>query len=667
MHCYDEARAIFGGLREETQNVDRLGNVISEALCLINMGQEKNANTLIEQYQSLASGRSMFEPHQLHYWSIKMQLLASTGQIAEAREIARRVINVAKQLRDPVVVAAVIPILLNTAENEMPTQEREEMLRELIAVCRSALTSFKGADGVTSTALGFTEVLYKALCALGQTTQAITLLEEMGALISPYSTPRSWLIWTWLYELQRDNQNDEEAAKALVLSLASLAISLDQVASISDVKTLLTPYTKQVRGLIKDAIFLSSEGPKEHDWLGTLAADLPAAPILSARLRASVKLAIPWLETASEENRISALLHETPAHLVQVAQTGTGIAVLSMSLDNHQNISRTSQLIELDWASVAATIRRLIFRLRNISANASQLDSELGSVKGWPELKSFLASILQQFDPSLPICISPGPIPTAAYTLAAGAGQSVCFVPSVAALIALRARRRASEDGVNWRPRSMFDVAVWRFGDRPNVIDALRSAIDVGATLAQQHGLRYSGCIGENADAKALKHGFANADLARIACHGRLLEEEEAIDLLVASEGLLPPADCVALASHLSKGHVLSWRDLESCEKVPRIVISSACDSGGVIHHQGGERLGLERPLLAAGTICFIAPQWPVPAGPIQSISSTLVETYLSNSNLSLAETLQTTKRQAQIEAFPALASQAFAIFGDGL
>ena len=116
-----------------------------------------------------------------------------------------------------------------------------------------------------------------------------------------------------------------------------------------------------------------------------------------------------------------------------------------------------------------------------------------------------------------------------------------------------------------------------------------------------------------------------------------------------------PPAAATALESSDAKGHVLGWRQLADLHDASPIVMSSACDSGAAVLHAGGERLGLERPLFAAGTIAFVAPQWPVPATSIQRVMLTILETYLAEPTRSLAAILTESRNQAIAAGLPRL------------
>ena len=129
-------------------------------------------------------------------------------------------------------------------------------------------------------------------------------------------------------------------------------------------------------------------------------------------------------------------------------------------------------------------------------------------------------------------------------------------------MLALRKRRRSMKGSSAWRPQRTFEFAVWRLGDKIAVRDALQSAVIQGEAIARKHGLAFDANTGTDADGPALLAGLSHADLTCIACHGRILPNQDAVDLMVASGGLLPPAAATALESSDAKGHVLGWRQL---------------------------------------------------------------------------------------------------------
>ena len=83
--------------------------------------------------------------------------------------------------------------------------------------------------------------------------------------------------------------------------------------------------------------------------------------------------------------------------------------------------------------------------------------------------------------------------------------------------------------------------------------------------------------------------------------------------------------------------------------------------------HRGGERLGLARPLLSAGTLAFVAPQWPVPTVEIQDCALAMVRQWLSDPDASLVTAVARQRADAAQSQTPPLAAKALAVFGDGL
>jgi CHAT domain-containing protein len=218
---------------------------------------------------------------------------------------------------------------------------------------------------------------------------------------------------------------------------------------------------------------------------------------------------------------------------------------------------------------------------------------------------------------------------------------------------------------LQFRPQRWFDFVTWFDKERPPEANALASSVTQGAHLAERHGLSHDAASGVDATAERLLSGLGTSDLARVACHGRIVPHAEAVDLIVAASGYLPPDDLTALRA--SDAHVFSWRKLASVSTTPTVVISSACDSGLNVKNEGGERLGLERPLFVAGTLIYIAPLWPVPTCTIQQVVNELIEQWLEAPQTSLAVHLAELRQRHLAAGTPHLAARALAVFGDAL
>jgi hypothetical protein len=68
-----------------------------------------------------------------------------------------------------------------------------------------------------------------------------------------------------------------------------------------------------------------------------------------------------------------------------------------------------------------------------------------------------------------------------------------------------------------------------------------------------------------------------------------------------------------------------------------------------------------------AGTLAYIAPQWPVPTVAMQDITTGLLDNWLGTRDQSVAKSVFLQRKAAIAAGYPALAAEAFAVFGDGL
>jgi hypothetical protein len=320
------------------------------------------------------------------------------------------------------------------------------------------------------------------------------------------------------------------------------------------------------------------------------------------------------------------------------------------------------ELLNIATDDAKAVVRRLDFHLRRLHPDAQLL--ELAKVRGWGQLEQALLSTVADLDEDLSLCVCPGPLSEVALSLALG-GRPLCFVPSLSALRSLRWRRQLRFPTLEVRPGQWCEFVTWFEKERPEEVAALRASVSKGSDLARRLGLSHSAALGVDATAERLLADLAKCDLLRIACHGRIVEHAESVDLVVAADGYLAPSNLTSILN--SDVHVLGWRQLADLTSAPAVVISSACDSGLNVKNEARERLGLERPLFFAGMIIYVAPLWPVPIRTIQQVVSELMEAWLQAPSLSLAVHLSRLRRRHLAAGVPHLASRALAVFGDGL
>jgi CHAT domain-containing protein len=113
------------------------------------------------------------------------------------------------------------------------------------------------------------------------------------------------------------------------------------------------------------------------------------------------------------------------------------------------------------------------------------------------------------------------------------------------------------------------------------------------AAVAALHGT--AALTGAAAGAAAVLARLDGARLAHLATHGRVHPENPLFSALLLADG------------------PLTGYDLERLDRVPRLVVLAACDSGRLAVRAGDELLGLAATLLARGARQIVASVVPVP------------------------------------------------------
>jgi hypothetical protein len=344
--------------------------------------------------------------------------------------------------------------------------------------------------------------------------------------------------------------------------------------------------------------------------------------------------------------------------IVQPVERGRGLTFI---VTQREGAALTSRVVDFPlptavWHEVA---RRLHFRLP--FAMMRPAPGALSTVRGWPELDAALYGLLVSLGRPRVIWSS-GRLPTAPVTLAAPAGQSITFAPSLLAYAGLQHAARAAGVRPGWRPRSVFDAAVWRIGDLPESIDAITAASRRWHASCDAHAIAWRGATGAEATGPAILAGLAASDAARIACHGRV--SEHTAELLVAHDGNLPPSKTLPRHPEALVRHLLDWGALATLRHAPKVVVSGACDSGQAIFSEARERLGIERAMLLAGTLVYVAPQWPVLMNDVQPLSATLFDAWLNEPSATLAELVTRLADARERDGMPRWIARSLSVFG---
>ncbi len=240
-------------------------------------------------------------------------------------------------------------------------------------------------------------------------------------------------------------------------------------------------------------------------------------------------------------------------------------------------------------------------------------------------------------------------------------------MPSLGTLLALRARRRNLPGGLAYLPKRMADFAVWQEGDPDEVVAALQGTEEDGRRIAANHNIDYSIALGRNATTPALLATLQQADVVRLACHGRIDPISRTFELMVAADGELPPKTLIEEQVDAARSHRIEQRVLAVLPRIAPYLFSSACCSGAALFSEGGERIGLERALLLGGSVAVCAPQWDVHAEEMRDQLATVLDMWLANEGAGLDVVVAQAAAIGAHHEIRASIARALAVFGDGI
>ncbi len=662
---FSKARAAFANLKPFARDAELRGLIVSEAICLEEMGLPAEASNLLEDNVSLVEGRHLDNPHILEYSTLQASLLLEMGKIDEAARFTAMLEDYGKRKGYLPATAAAAHIELVKAIHDRERQDSGVALESAIVKMSEIVDKFVDHDSLPTLALMEIRDLDRALNITGQYLFSNELIKKILASLNPEKTPKGWLLHYLMARNFLHLSKEENAFEHIEGGFRYLDRALWSVAANEDVISIYSSLAKDVMELAGLAFRPNCAATQQPGAMLRFAVDLRAAPVLSARLRRAVGLPPAGENIAEEDARLRSLLMETPAVVLQFAETVSDVSVVRTWLDGNGQLQTDYRFLGISPESLMKTAARLRLALR--SSNPMAPNIAVCHVRGWNELTALLRACLEGVSEELPLYVVAGPIGEAAFQLALE-DRTICFIPSLSSLLALRKRRRelnASGLDIRRSLKRWFDFAVWFDRERTEETGALSSIGKHGAEAAAAHGLSHDAAKGRDATAERLLEGLSAADIARIACHGRVLPHAEAIDLLVAADGYLPPADLSELRE--SDVHVFGWQRLTGLAKAPTVVISSACDSGLTLVNAGGERIGLERPLFTAGSLVYVAPLWPVPTVAMQKLVANVVDRWLGDDKGSLSDCVALTRPVATKGGLPPLATMALAVFGDGI
>lgn len=203
-----------------------------------------------------------------------------------------------------------------------------------------------------------------------------------------------------------------------------------------------------------------------------------------------------------------------------------------------------------------------------------------------------------------------------------GRRVSCSYIASLYQLAGIRARAKQ----MSRQPERAGVVSVWRTRD----LDRTRQAFENGALefarLLRDHGFAVETLTGSAGTVAATADLLSRVDILFLACHG-VGGSDGRHGFLLAGEGQLPPMFVRQPPPPGAPRFLLSWDELP--EATAPLVVSAACASSSGSMSPGGERVSLDRALLAAGTRTFVGPLWDVSVEDTMAFSVDIARRFL--------------------------------------
>ncbi len=656
LHHYTAAKDSFAQLMPLAGSSELCALMVSHATCLCEMGMGAAARDMLEARTDLLTGLDPNTSSLIEFSSLLAYLRLQDGQREAALQLLRPLLEPAKA-RDYHCTAMVWQLAALRA------QPPDKAARITAIDVLSDLFSRMSTASMSSTSMAILVELNRAMTEDGQGQRAEQLLRGRSVHADPKVCSHCWQLNLMAATHARRRGDDEQAGLDLIAAMRRFQSGIANAAAVDDILSFTSPLAAMTTDLVRQAIAQFGDNGNPLMMLARFAVDLRCAPILTSRLRHMASLPAPLDDAAQEQERLRQLLHETPTVLLQAVGIGDDIVLLRSWLDRDGQLDGDVLHLGIAERDAGKIVSRLAFALTVTPPGARALN--LQQVRGWPQLADGIRAGLAGLPDGLPLAIASGPLQEAAFSLAIAGARPLCFVPSLGALAALRERRRQAV--LPTGRRTLFTFATWFAQERADSVRALAEVAAIGARLADSKRLTGVHASGVDATGKRLLDGLAQADVAWLACHGHISRDAESVDLYVAAQGSLPPADLSLINKNLRDAHIVNWQALAALEHAPPLVLSSACDSGLTHTNAGGERLGLERPLFCAGTLAFVAPMWPVPTCDIQPRVAGLLEQYLSAPHAALVHDAWRARQDSLTADVPRLAAEALAVFGDAL
>ncbi len=674
-----ESIEILEGLLQHCVEGEMIGVLHSIAVCHLIAGRYADSKKYLQLIQAKVTDQKLLTGEaDLDAILTEVTLALREGEDAFAYERASKAGEIAAAHGDSVKIALAAG-LAATALMRLPRSDgREIIVDEAIRLLSEVVDS--ASDNLNDR--GIRHIFAILLWERGDVERAEQVIQQGLMPEEKDHTNQSWVSWLTLANLARVQGKAEVARQRLMIVYRLVTRDADRFAPAEDLVDFMRD--KDSLQLMLCTTFLEAYRSGKAD-IGSLrmVADFQASLLLSKQLARAGESSRETTPLSSDLN-IGQDGDETEKALETLApNTCAGVAVLQFFRTEGELLLLVTSLpaksIEragegAEWSTVLANWSasyEASIRLANEAWNRlarcspARLQDPLEDFGDWQVFAAKLRlEVKKLVRPKQHLCFITGVLSTVPLQYIFGAEHPVSYAPSLAAAAALRRRAPSFKRGA-WRPKALHDFVVWKANeDQGNINEFEQAAADL-KTHVERLGLGYQASVGLEATQNALFAALAQCDCVRLSCHGRGDSRDLRFDLLVSCDGHLPPGHPTVLASQLGERFLVTWQELSLLPASSPLVFSAACASGLTASLLGGERIGLERSLLRAGTVCYVAPQWPVPIALIQPLVNRVIVAYLGEVEKTLSEVVLDVANAAIAKGVPIRVARSLAVHGD--
>lgn len=585
-------------------------------------------------------------------------------------ELANECLEIARKKNADLYEANALGIIIALLkDSDMPKEDFYQLNVYLIQLVNEILGS-NVVQSPNGLGIELQNILANSYENIGEIKIAKSLILELLDNLNPSTFIGKWKLFLKLALYETFEKNNikaksylMQAQNAAIEYVGSVNLDIDPVNMMLDISSLQRYLAKNYIDNLPDT------WARDDDQKSGLRmiADFQASIIQTAVLRkSSDSLLMPVNEYSNvySDDSLKMLLTENQEEysIMQVLNSLDGVFLIISNTNKNDASCEIIRIFEYGF-DFYKLIKDVAFKLEMTPANY-QGDPML-AIKEWHEFSNKFMEIINEFVPEgVHVCIVPGVLAGLPFHYLLYGRNSINYVPSVVILRILRDKKLSLSNGAYWRPKNICDFMTWKSGESENVIKAFNESEKSLKTFAESNDIERVLVKGVDATADALMFALQNNESVRISCHGRADASNNRFEFVVSANGQLPPKDVRALTSDTGKDFLLNWDEIDMINQSSPIIFSTACSSGFSVSNLGGERIGLERKFINAGTITYIAPMWSVPVKQVQSLINDIIQEYFK-SNLTIADIVYNQIDAAMQIGVPNWIVKSIAIYGD--